>query len=132
MKSSNKKKNDQLKMNHGTASNRLKKSILLDLLCKLDYNLCYRCGEEIKIAENLSIDHIKPWLDSENPIELFFDLNNVTFSHRRCNSGAARKPHKLDLTKDERIEYYRKKSKERNRKSYSKEKRRERFLRTGN
>lgn len=33
-----------------------------------------------------SIDHIQPWLHNDNL--LFWDLNNVSFSHKKCN-----KPH---------------------------------------
>jgi hypothetical protein len=35
--------------------------------------------------ETLSIDHVIPWLHSDNPIELFFDLKNIKFSHKKCN-----------------------------------------------
>lgn len=127
----NKKKSKQLGMPHGTASNRLRKNILFDLLCELDYNICYRCDQPISTVEDLSIDHTKPWLDSEEPIKLFFDLNNIAFSHFKCNSGAARRPHKLNLTKEERKEYYRKLNRGYKRKNYSKEKRRKQWLEKG-
>jgi len=42
--------------------------------------------------QNFSIEHKKPWLDEPNAAKLYFDLNNVTFSHSACNKGAARKP----------------------------------------
>ena len=29
-----------------------------------------------------------PWLDSINPKESFFDINNIAFSHLSCNVGA--------------------------------------------
>ncbi len=41
--------------------------------------------------ETFSIEHIVPWLDSDDPKGLFFDLNNIAFSHLSCNVGAARK-----------------------------------------
>ena len=78
----------------GTASARLKKNIMFDLLCRLNENKCYQCGEIIENAENLSVEHKIPYLHSENPQELFFNLDNIAFSHLKCNIGAARKPQK--------------------------------------
>jgi hypothetical protein len=88
---SNEKKVFQLGMPQGTASNRLRKSIILMLLKKLNLNFCYQCGEEIEYENDLSVEHKTPWLDSENPIKLFFDLENIAFSHLHCNIRAARK-----------------------------------------
>lgn len=84
------KKQKQLGMNPSTAQNRLRKLILFDLIKKLKLNKCYQCGEEITESEHLSIEHKIPWLDSENPKELFFDLNNISFSHLSCNVSARR------------------------------------------
>lgn len=86
----NKKKAEQLGMPHGTASARLKKDILFSLLCEFDLNDCYRCGEVIEYSDDLSIDHKVPWLDSKNPIGLYFDLDNIAFSHLNCNTKASR------------------------------------------
>ena len=85
----NRKKTEQLGMPHGTASGQLRKAILFDLACKLGLNMCHRCGKEIKTKRELSIDHIKKWLDSDDPIGLFFDLGNISFSHLCCNAGAS-------------------------------------------
>jgi hypothetical protein len=87
----NDKKAIQLGMPIGTASNRLRKSIIFMLLKKLNLNFCFQCGGEIESEKELSIEHKIPWLDSENPIEKFFDLENIAFSHLDCNIGAARK-----------------------------------------
>ena len=38
--------------------------------------------------DNFSIEHIEDWEYSETPIELFFDLDNISFSHKLCNSKA--------------------------------------------
>ena len=81
---SNLRRNKFLGMSYGTASNRLKKSIMLMLLRKLDENWCYRCGGEIKTERELSIDHKKSWFNVS--IELFWNLNNIAFSHLSCNS----------------------------------------------
>lgn len=80
-------------MSHGKAANRLRKEILFSLIEKCGLNFCYRCGKEMS-EDNFSIDHKDPWLHSDNPIELFFNLNNITFSHSVCNSSAARQPFK--------------------------------------
>jgi hypothetical protein len=90
MDKTNEKKKRQLGMPLGTASGRLKKIIMLDLLRQLDLNYCFQCGAEICTEKELSIEHKIPYLDSEDPISLFFDLKNIAFSHLSCNTGAAR------------------------------------------
>lgn len=90
MNSIHKKKAEQLGMPHGTAANRLRKMLLFSLLKEFGRNICYQCKQPIETVEELSIEHKIPWLDSEKPIELFFDLDNIDYSHLSCNSGAAR------------------------------------------
>jgi len=90
MKDNNKKKNEQLKMNHGTAASRLRKAILFNLLQETGKDVCFQCGEKIECIDHLSIEHKVPWLDSEDPIRLFFDIENIAFSHLSCNIGARR------------------------------------------
>ena len=80
----------QLNMNLSTASSRLKKLILFDLVQKTGQDKCFRCGELILSADELSIEHKNPWLHSDEPEELFFDLNNIAFSHLDCNCRARR------------------------------------------
>ena len=77
------KKDDQLGMPLGTASGHLKKKIMLALLRKLGADVCYRCQTTIATPEELSIEHKEPWLDHDPA--LFWDLRNITFSHRVCN-----------------------------------------------
>lgn len=84
------KKTQQLEVNFGTAANRLKKVIMLDLLKQLNKNICFQCKKEIETVEELSIEHKVPWLDSDRPKELFFNLDNIAFSHLTCNIRAAR------------------------------------------
>lgn len=86
----NKKKSEQLGMPIGTASNRLRKSVIFNLLKQLNQNFCFQCGAEIEFEKELSIEHKVPYLDSEDPKNLFFDLDNIAFSHLKCNVGAAR------------------------------------------
>lgn len=90
MTTGNRRKAEQLGMPIGTASNRLKKMILFKLLKDSGKNICFQCGEPIESADVLSIEHKISWLDSENPRELFFDLDNIGFSHLKCNIIAAR------------------------------------------
>lgn len=91
MAANNRKKSEQLGMAHGTAANKLRKQIMFSLLKELDRTKCYQCGGQIETPDELSIEHRKPWIDSNDPVKLFFDLDNVAFSHFRCNSGAARR-----------------------------------------
>ena len=70
---------------------RLRKQIMFRLMQKCGEDICYQCGEKIESIDTLSIEHKIPWLDSEDPAGLFFDLDNLAFSHMSCNFGAARK-----------------------------------------
>lgn len=85
------KKKSQLGMDPGTAQSQLKKSILFKLVQKCGDDICHHCKKKIETEDELSIEHKTPWLDSENPKELFFDLDNISFSHLSCNIKAARK-----------------------------------------
>lgn len=85
MNGSSKRKSEQLNMSFNKADSRLKKMILFDLVKKLDLDICYRCNNKIENIGNLSIEHKIPWMYSVNPIELFFDLKNISFSHLKCN-----------------------------------------------
>ncbi len=80
----------QLGMDYGTASNRLIKDILFSFIKRSGLR-CYHCDGELT-RETFSIEHKVPWLDSKTPAKLFFDLENISFSHRSCNIAAARRP----------------------------------------
>lgn len=88
------KKQKQLGMNPSTANGRLLRDVLYSLVVKNDQNDCYRCGNEMS-RETFSIEHITPWLDSDDPVSLYFDMNNISFSHIRCNIKDARRPNKI-------------------------------------
>lgn len=83
-------KNEQLGMNYSTASNRLVKDLLFNFIVTTGCNECYRCGESME-RFNFSIEHKTPWLHSDNPKDLFFDLSNISFSHLKCNVENARR-----------------------------------------
>jgi len=74
-----------LGMNPSTARHRLKKMILFNLIQKLDLDVCYRCGKLIESIDDLSVEHIKPWMQSNDPKKMFFSLDNIAFSHLSCN-----------------------------------------------
>jgi hypothetical protein len=84
------KRHSQLGMNVGTASNRLVKDILFSLIKNTP---CFRCGGKLK-RENFSVEHKTAWLNSEDPVGLFFDLDNISFSHQSCNAAAGDRPNK--------------------------------------
>lgn len=84
----NKNKNDFLGMPYGTACNRLRKQILFSLLKETKKDICFQCGERIEKVNELSVEHKRPWLN-EN-VELFWDLDNIAFSHLSCNCRESR------------------------------------------
>jgi len=82
-------KDKLLGMPHGTASNRLRKMILWRMVQELGEDNCFRCGQQIKDVDDLSIEHKEPWQSADDPRAVFFDLENIAFSHLRCNIGEA-------------------------------------------
>lgn len=78
-------KSEVLGMSYGTACNRLRKMILFKLVKDTGLNICHQCGKPIEHIDELSIEHKKAWLNADNPIETFFDLENIAFSHLSCN-----------------------------------------------
>lgn len=119
------KKTQQLGMNPSTASGRLVKDLLWKYIVKCGDNKCHQCGEEM-VRDNFSIEHKIPWLDSDDPQKFFFDIENISFSHHSCNIKAARRdrPSKTEEEKKQTKQ-------ENNRRNYTPEKRRDRYLRTG-
>ena len=75
----------QLGMSMGKANNILNKIIIFSLAEKCGLTNCFRCGTPILNSEDISKDHIVDWLHSKNPRDLFFDINNISFSHKKCN-----------------------------------------------
>lgn len=74
-----------LGMSRGTANHRLLKQIVLKMLQGLNQHWCFQCGGEIKSVSEMSVEHKVPW---DGKPDLFWDLDNVAFSHRDCNSAA--------------------------------------------
>lgn len=86
-KKANAKKTEQLGMSFGAAVYHLRKQIMFSLIQQLDRAVCFRCGKVIENVGEFSIDHKQHWLDSDDPSSLFWDLDNIAFSHQGCNSG---------------------------------------------
>lgn len=84
------KKKMQLGMNPSTASGRLVKDVLWKLIQQTGQSNCCKCGEPMS-RDTFSIEHVTPWLDSDDPVGLYFNLDNVAFSHLSCNISDARK-----------------------------------------
>lgn len=129
---------EQLGMNPSTASNRLVKDLLYDFVVKSGKDICFRCGENIS-RETLSIEHKTAWLDSESPLENFFALDNIAYSHLKCNILAGRKPPKTAVcgsttmySKGCRCELCKAAKAALKKRIYTPEKRRMQYARSGN
>lgn len=84
------KKSEQLGMPWGTAAHRLRKKVLFMLVCEAGRNICFHCGGEIENESDLSIEHKQSWLGID--VDLFWDMENIDFSHLRCNSSRSPNP----------------------------------------
>ena len=131
------KKKEQLGMNPSTASNRLVKDVLWSLIVQTKQHICCKCNQSMT-RETFSIEHVKPWLDSNDPVGLYFDLDNISFSHLSCNIADARKLEAVCGTYSRydaygcRCELCKNAASLYKSKYYTKESRRDRYLRTGN
>lgn len=81
-------KQKQLGMNPSTASGRLVKDILFYFIQQNGY-VCFQCNKSMS-RKDFSIEHKTPWLHSLDPVGLYFDLSNISFSHLKCNVNSAR------------------------------------------
>lgn len=87
MGTTNQRKTIALGMPRGRARHVLIKQLLLHMAQQLGWDNCYRCKKKIETIESLSIEHKKAWFLSDNPKELYWDLDNIAFSHLSCNIG---------------------------------------------
>ena len=81
---------EHLGVKAGKALGVLKKAIMFSLVIETGRNICYRCGEEIINTNEFSIEHIENWILSNNPKDRFYNLKNIAFSHRKCNTTYAK------------------------------------------
>lgn len=125
------KKSALLGMPIGTASARLLRAILFRLVSRLGENVCHRCGETISAVAELSIEHKDSWQYAADPVAAFFDLDNVSFSHKSCNYAAAHRPHKRFASAQEREAAYQPINTAAKRAQYDPAKRRDKYLANG-
>lgn len=85
-KSRAQKQAELLGQSFGSANFRLRKNIIFSLLEKHAENRCHVCGLWIDTVDEMTVEHIQPW--ENRSAELFWDLDNIAFSHVKCN-----KPH---------------------------------------
>jgi|CXWL01.1.fsa_nt_gi hypothetical protein len=78
-----------LGMSYGTARARLERTIMFSMAVKLGLDDCFRCQKKIKSVLEFSVEHKESWQLSDIPLEKYFDLENIAFSHALCNSNAA-------------------------------------------
>lgn len=97
------KKAEQLGMPYGTARNQLLKQTMFRFAQELGYDTCFQCGEKIENHTELSMEHKIPWLDSEKPVDLFFNQDNIAFSHLSCNCSASRNTVVKSLNNTDRL-----------------------------
>jgi hypothetical protein len=83
MPDTNHRRSEILGMPFGTACNRLRRMVMFDILRRHEENICFRCGRVIDKFEDLTLEHKVAW-QGGGPT-LFWDLNNIAFSHRHCN-----------------------------------------------
>ena len=70
-----------LGMPYGTAEKRLRKAMIYELARQCGKNKCRWCESEISSPDDLAVVHLQDWSDDA---DLFWDLNNVAFSHVSC------------------------------------------------
>lgn len=94
---------EQLGMPFGTASNRLKKALFFKYIKLANQHFCFDCKKEILTVEDLSIQHKQVWLHIDPT--LFWDLENIAFSHKKCNK-TERRPLQKYFTEEQKHEAY--------------------------
>jgi hypothetical protein len=74
-----------LGMPFGTAASKLRKSIIMHLAQQLEQDICFKCKRRIETLEEWSIEHKDSWQRADDPVQAFWDLDNIAFSHIGCN-----------------------------------------------
>ena len=92
---SNESDSIRLGLNLSTATQRLRKLVLFDLLQRFGEDKCCRCKQQIDRVDDLSIDHKKSWRAARDPRAMFFSLENIGFSHLHCNLSEHGKPARI-------------------------------------
>lgn len=124
------KKAQQLGIDPGTAQARLRKAIMWDMIVQLKQDSCCKCGEAMTL-DTYSVEHLTPWLNSEDPVGLFYDIGNIGFSHLLCNIEARRIPRKYHSEEERKAAKKITNAKAHAKRVYDAEERRERYERLG-
>ena len=72
-------------MSATTAKHRLERMILFQLIQQTQRDKCYVCDYRIEEVDQLSIEHKLPWYGDDRDSNLYWNLDNIAFSHRKCN-----------------------------------------------
>jgi hypothetical protein len=75
------------------AESQLKQKVRFHLICLAGLDSCIRCGKKIERAEDASLDHKQPWRGVS--AGLFWSMDNIGFSHKRCNIQHQRRNHNV-------------------------------------
>ena len=89
----------------GTATHRLRKTIMFMMAQKLGLDTCHCCRQKIETANVFSIEHKESWQLSDNPYEKFFDLRNIAFSHLKCNISSGSRNKIYEDTRSRQLAY---------------------------
>lgn len=58
---------------------------------KLGRVFCFRCACSIDKEEEFHLDHIDGYLDSDDPLQKYLDIDNIAASHPYCNIAAGQR-----------------------------------------
>jgi len=98
LKNGNKQKESQLGMKLCQARTLLHRKLIFSLIEKSDQNLCFKCSRPMT-ENNYSIEHRDEWLYADDPVKAYFNMDNIAFSHRKCNKGNRGRGSKSKTTK---------------------------------
>lgn len=79
------KKSQLLGMSFHTARGRLERDLLFKFATQLGHT-CFRCQQPM-LRDNFSVDHKHNWSVAASPVQAYFDLENIAFSHIHCNAA---------------------------------------------
>lgn len=82
----NARRQNFLGMPINTARLKLNRILLFEFVKRLELDDCFRCQTKIALLEDFTIDHKNAWENVDNT--LYWDINNIAFSHHKCNSLA--------------------------------------------
>jgi hypothetical protein len=114
-------KTKQLGMPFSKANYTLYRDIMYHLAIKSGLDLCVHCNKPLS-RDTFSVEHKISWQNSDNPVELFFSMDNIAFSHLSCNISVARKATRVysDKERQERRNIFQRKWRQENKEKYSK------------